>query len=82
MFRKKKKSEKLRLTTDEEFQIFKLVIDKYLWIGTASLVYGVYLLLNPSVDAGYGLLVTLIGALILLMFTAVMFREFDFDRRK
>ena len=82
MFKKKKANEKLRLTTDEEFQIFKLVIDKYLWIGTASLVYGVYLLLNPNVDAGYGLLVTLIGALILLMFTAVMFSEFDFNKRR
>lgn len=82
MFRKKSAKEKIRLTTDEEFQIFKLVIDKYLWIGTVSLVYGVFLLLNPSVDAGYGLLTTLIGGVILLLFTAIMFREFDFNRRR
>ncbi len=82
MFRKKKQHEKIRLTSDEEFQIFKLVIDKYLWIGTIGLVYGVFLLLSPDVDPGYGLLITLVGALILMMFTAVMFREFDFNRRR
>ena len=76
----RKKENKIRLTNDEEFQIFKIVVDKYLWIGTIALIYGVYLLLNRAAEPSLGLLITLVGATILLMFTAIMIRHFDFKK--
>lgn len=76
----KRKENKTHLSKEEEFEIFKLVIDKFLWVGTIALVYGVYLLLKPDTDVGFGFLITLIGATILLIFTSVITREFNYKR--
>ena len=74
------KKEKLRLTRDEEFQILKLVLDKVLWLGTVGLGVGLYLLLRPEQDKMLGLLVTLIGAFILMVFTAIISKEIHMHR--
>jgi len=78
----KKPEKKIRLTPDEEFQLFKLIVDKYLWLGTIGIVAGIYCLFNKNVPAGFGLMLTLFGGLILLLFTAVMTRHFDFKKIK
>jgi len=78
----KKKKHKLTLTHDEEFQIFKLIIDKYLWLGTIGIVAGIYLLLNKDIDWGFGAMILLVSVFVLLMFTSIMFRNFDFKKTK
>ena len=78
----KKRNPKLSLTHDEEFQIFKLIIDKYLWLGTIGIVAGMYLLLNKNAEWGLGALILLVGITILLMFTSIMLRHFDFKKTK
>ncbi|MFA6073742.1 MAG: hypothetical protein WC758_06505 [Candidatus Woesearchaeota archaeon] len=78
----KKPEKKIRLTPDEEFQIFKLIIDKYLWLGTIGVVGGIYCLFDSTLNPGFGLMLTLFGGLILLLFTAVMARHFDFKKTK
>lgn len=78
----KKPEKKIRLTPDEEFQLFRMVIDKYLWLGVIGIVAGIYTLFNKAGDPGLGLMLTLFGALILMAFTAVMTRHFDFKRNK
>jgi uncharacterized membrane-anchored protein len=78
----KKPEKKIRLTPDEEFQLFKIVLDKYLWLGTIGLMVGIYCLFNKNIDVGFGLLLTLVGAIILLSFTAILTRHFDFKRIK
>lgn len=76
----KKRKNKLSLTHDEEFQLFKLIVDKYLWLGTIGIVGGIYLLLNKGADWGMGALVLLVSIAILLMFTSIMLRHFDFKK--
>jgi uncharacterized membrane-anchored protein len=76
----KKPEKKIRLTPDEEFQLFKIVMDKYLWLGTIGIIAGIYCLFNKNTDAGLGLMLTLFGAMILMAFTAVLVRHFDFKR--
>lgn len=76
----KKRKNKLSLTHDEEFQLFKLVIDKYLWLGTIGIVAGIYLLLSKSADWGLGVLILLVSITILLMFTSIMIRHFEFKK--
>lgn len=68
------------MTHDEEFQIFKLILDKYLWLGTIGIVSGIYLLLNKNYEWGLGALILLVGIAILLMFTSFMIRNFDFRK--
>ena len=78
----KKRKQKISLTHDEEFQLFKLVIDKYLWLGTIGIIAGIYMLLNKNVDWGLGALILLVSITILLMFTSIMLRHFDFKKLK
>ena len=77
----KKKKEKIKFTHDEEFQLFKLVMDKYLWLGTFGFMFGIYSLLNPAMDWGFGLLVTFIGAMILLMFTSFVSKNIEYKSK-
>lgn len=72
--------EKKHLSREEEFELFKLVYDKFLWIGTVGTVYGIYLLLNPGVNTLYGLLITLIGALFLLVLTAIIAKNINYHK--
>ncbi len=76
----KRKGNKLHLSKEEEFEILKMVLDKFLWIGTISLMAGVYLLLRPDSEVGLGLLVTLIGATLLLMFTSIITKQFNYSK--
>jgi hypothetical protein len=76
----KKRKQKLSMTHDEEFQIFKLIIDKYLWLGTIGIIAGIYMLLHKSIEWGMGALILLVGVAILLMFTSVMIRHFEFKK--
>ena len=78
MFRKQKN--KIRLTRQEEFEILKLILDKFLWLGTIGLGVGLFLLLNTNYDNQLGLLITLIGALILMLFTAILAKEIHIQR--
>jgi membrane protein YdbS with pleckstrin-like domain len=76
----KKRKNKISLTHDEEFQLFKLIVDKYLWLGTIGIMGGIFMLLNKSSDWGMGALILLISVLILLMFTSIIFRHFNFKK--
>jgi hypothetical protein len=76
----KKKKQKMSLTHDEEFQLFKIIIDKYLWLGTIGIIAGIYMLLDKNVEWGMGALILLVGVTILLMFTSIILRHFDFKK--
>lgn len=78
----KKRKTKISLTHDEEFQIFKLIIDKYLWLSTIGIIAGIYLLLSKNTDWGFGVMVLLVSITVLLMFTSVMLRHFEFKKHK
>ena len=56
---------KRKLTEDQEFQVFKLVLDKFLWIGFAVMIYGVVLI---ATEANWGLgALWMLGGIVLLM---------------
>ncbi|MFP4567866.1 MAG: hypothetical protein ACLFN8_02895 [Candidatus Woesearchaeota archaeon] len=78
----KKRNPKIPLSHEEEFQLFKLIIDKYLWLGTIGIIAGIYMLLDKSSEWGFGALILLVSICILLMFTSVMLRHFDFKKYK
>lgn len=66
---------KRRLTSSEEFDIMKLVLDKFLWIGTALMGWGLYQsILGASTD---GLYFILAGAVVLALFGVMIVREFE-----
>lgn len=69
---------KRRLTHSEEFEVLKLVFDKFLWLGTAFLFLGLYFMIEQGVEKGLWYLVG--GALIMLVFAAIIVREFEMMR--
>ena len=69
------RNSKRRLSSSEEFEIMKLVLDKFLWIGTLVMLFGLYTAINGAVqDGGYYILA---GAVILALFALFIVKEFE-----
>jgi len=70
---------KKRLTQAEEFEILKLVFDKFLWLGVIIMGYGFYTLVSGSyLQQGISYLIA--GAIILLLFMWLLVREYEILR--
>lgn len=78
---KSAKSGKRKMTADQEFQIMKLVLDKFLWLGFIVMGYGMYQSLSTGVFMA-GVWYLLAGAILLLLFLWVIVKEFEvFENR-
>jgi hypothetical protein len=66
---------KRKLSNDEEFQIMKLVLDKFLWIGTLVMLYGGYVSLTQTLTEGAYYIGA--GAIILILFALFIIKEFE-----
>ncbi|MFH1174271.1 MAG: hypothetical protein V1725_04005 [archaeon] len=69
---------KKHLTKQEEFEIMKLVLDKFLWIGVFILGLGFYKLVADTDSIAYGFLIMLAGIVVLLIFSIVIIKEYEF----
>ena len=69
---------KRHLTRQEEFDILKLILDKFLWLGVLIMAYGFWRMISISQDIWFGLAVMLGGAILLLIFMWVLVREYHF----
>ena len=71
---------KKRLTQSEEFEIMKLVLDKFLWLGFGIMAYGLYVLIvDPNaVIPGIGAMI--VGAIVLVLFMLLIVREYEIIR--
>jgi hypothetical protein len=70
------KTIKKKLTRAEEFEILKLVLDKFLWTGLAIMLYGLWRTVN-DVSYSTGLWIMLGGALILVLLMVLLVREYE-----
>ncbi len=66
---------KRRLTHSEEFDIMKLVLDKFLWLGTAFVGWGLYKSITTTFTEGAWFIAT--GAIIMLVFAWIIISEFE-----
>ena len=66
---------KRRLAGHEEFDIMKLVLDKFLWLGTALLGWGLYQ--SIAVDYKEGIWFIFAGAMLMLVFSWIIVKEFE-----
>jgi hypothetical protein len=66
------------MTHEEEFQIMKIVLDKFLWLGFGIMALGFYKMISLSEDLWYGLSVLVAGAIILLIFIYILIKEYNF----
>ena len=70
---------KRRLTAAEEFEILKLVLDKFLWLGFGVMAFGLYVILSLG-NLPQGLYYILTGAVVLLVFLVIIVKEYEFIR--
>ena len=69
------KGKKRILTHSEEFEIMKLVLDKFLWLGVLLLLIGIYLSISKAFMKGLWFIVA--GALVMLVFAFIIIKEFE-----
>ncbi len=69
-------SSKKRMTEDQEFQIMKLVLDKFLWLGFIIMGWGMYQSLTQATIMA-GLWYMIAGAVILLLFMILIVKEYE-----
>lgn len=69
-------SGKKRMTEEQEFEIMKLVLDKFLWLGFIVMGWGMYQSLSQaSIMAGIWYLIS--GAVLLLLFLIIIVKEYE-----
>lgn len=66
---------KRRLSEEQEFEIMRMVLDKFLWLGFGIMAYGLYLMFNATVPIGLSWIIS--GAVILLIFTWIIVKEYE-----
>lgn len=69
------KSIKRRLTEHEEFKLMQMVFDKFLWLGTGLVAFGLYSLVLRNVISA--VLLIAIGLIFMLLFGWIVVKEFE-----
>ena len=67
---------KKRMTDAQEFEIIKLVLDKFLWLGFIVMGWGMYQSLS-QVNIMAGIWYMISGAVILLLFLILIVKEYE-----
>ncbi|MBR9700246.1 hypothetical protein GOV11_00060 [Candidatus Woesearchaeota archaeon] len=69
------------ITKTEEFEIMKLVLDKFLWIGVIIMAYGFYRIVGLNNDFWFGFSILVLGALVLMLFVWILMKEYNYVKR-
>lgn len=69
---------KKRLTSQQEFEIMKLVLDKFLWLGFIIMGFGLYRGYVSGISEGLMWLV--VGAILLIIFMILIVKEYEIIR--
>ena len=69
---------KKRLSQQQEFEIMKMVLDKFLWIGFVVMTFGMYRMYDKGISDGLVWIVT--GAILLILFMILIIKEYEVVR--
>ncbi|MAG73844.1 hypothetical protein CL620_05995 [archaeon] len=72
-------AKKKRMSKDQEFQIMKLVLDKFLWLGFIVMGWGMYTSIRDAAILP-GLWYMLAGAILLFLFLIIIVKEYEILR--
>lgn len=67
---------KRRMTEEQEFEVMKLVLDKFLWLGFIVMGWGMYTSIQDS-QVLPGLWYMIAGAILLLLFLIIIVKEYE-----
>lgn len=71
---------KRKMTPEQEFDVMKMVLDKFLWLGFIIMAFGLYMMIRSSELAYKGFALIVAGGIILLLFTILIVKEFEVIR--
>jgi len=66
---------KKKLTAAQEFEIMKLVLDKFLWLGFGIMIVGLWRMFTLGVADGIGLIIA--GAVVSVLFLIIVVKEYE-----
>ena len=69
---------KKKLSRQEEFEIMKLVLDKFLWLGFIIMAFGLYVMVSGvplAMTRGLGFMIA--GAIVLILFMVLIVKEYE-----
>lgn len=69
---------KRHLTHTQEFEIMKIVLDKFLLFGVFIMAIGVYLMVGTASSIAASFSVLGVGMIILMIFAIILVREYNF----
>jgi hypothetical protein len=69
---------KKSLSEQQEFEIMKLVLDKFLWLGFILMAFGLYQTFANSLISGLVWIVA--GTILLILFVALIVKEYELIR--
>ena len=69
---------KRRLSEQQEFEIMKLVLHKFLWLGFGIMAYGLYQMYTDTIQIDLSWIVA--GAVVLLIFAWIITKEYEIIR--
>ena len=69
---------KKRLSEQQEFEIMKLVLDKFLWLGFIIMAFGLFRIVTATFIEGMAWIV--VGAVILILFVFLIVKEYEVIR--
>jgi len=72
----KRSSSKKRMTEEQEFQIMKLVLDKFLWLGFIVMGWGMFTSIKDGTVLP-GLWYMIGGAVLLVLFAVIIVKEYE-----
>ena len=66
---------KKRLTQQQEFEVMKMVLDKFLWVATLLMLFGLYSIFTTNLTTGLTWIV--IGAIVFILFMILIIKEYE-----
>jgi membrane-bound ClpP family serine protease len=69
---------KRSLTLNQEFELMKIVIDKFLLFAVFVLSLGFYRLITGIGSSGFNLTIIISGVILLLVFIVLLMKEYDY----
>lgn len=68
---------KRKMTPDQEFEIMRMVLDKFLWLGFIIMAFGLYLMIRAPELMYKGFTMIIAGGIVLILFTILIVKEFE-----
>lgn len=68
---------KRRMSQEQEFEVMKMVLDKFLWLGFIIMAFGLYLMIRAPELIYKGFTLIIAGGIVLILFTILIVKEFE-----